>query len=100
MSDDAPVESSPLIAAAALVGMGIALRQLKPDLLDLPDGDTSRPHLDRGMSRKVRKTRDGIARILPSNLVHSLGNSLMLLGGGIALLRLLDEAVDDQERLF
>jgi hypothetical protein len=37
---------------------------------------------------------------MPSNMLNSLGNSLMLIGGGLTALRLLDEVVDDQERLF
>ena len=98
---DAPGKNQPLIAAAALVGTGVLLRQWKPTLLDLPDGKKKRPHLDRGMSRQVRKARDGVAKFaLPSNMVRSLGNSLLTLGGGLVALRLLDEVVDDHERLF
>lgn len=98
---DAPGKNTPLIAAAALVGTGVLLRQWKPTLLDLPDAKKKRPHLDRGVSRKVRKARDGVAKLaLPSNMLNSLGNSLLVLGSGLALLRLADEVVDEDERLF
>ena len=98
---DLPQKNQPLIAAAALLGTGVLLKTWKPTPLDLPEPKKKRPHLDRGMSRKVRKARDGFARfVLPSNMLNSLGTSLMTLGGGIALLRLVDEIVDDKERLF
>ncbi|WP_018146723.1 hypothetical protein [Henriciella marina] len=98
---DAPGKNAPLIAAAALVGTGVLLRQWKPTLLDMPEPRKKRPHLDSGMSRKVRKARDGVAKFaLPSNMLNSLGNSLLAIGGGLALLRLVDEVVDDKERLF
>ncbi|MGB3627730.1 MAG: hypothetical protein WA989_18030 [Henriciella sp.] len=98
---DAPGKNQPLIAAAALVGTGVLLRQWKPTLLDMPDPKKKRPHVDSGLSRKVRKARDGVAKIaLPSNMVRSMGNSLLALGGGIVAMRLLDEVVEDNERLF
>ena len=98
---DAPGKNQPLIAAAALVGTGVLLRQWKPTVLDMPDTKKKRPHIDRGATRKVRQTRDTVAKwALPSNMVKSLGNSLLVLGGGLAALRLIDEVVDDHERLF
>ena len=96
-----PVKNTPLIAAAALIGTGVLLRQWKPTALDLPDAKKKRPHLDSGVSRQVRKARDGVARFaMPSNMLNSLGNSLFAIGGRLALLRLVDEVVDDKERLF
>ncbi|MEQ8557062.1 MAG: hypothetical protein RIB03_02000 [Henriciella sp.] len=98
---NAPVKNQPLIAAAALVGTGVLLRQWKPTMLDLPDAKKKRPHFDRGVSRKVRKARDGVAKVaMPPNMLHSLGNSLLAIGGGLVALRLIDEIVDDRERLF
>jgi hypothetical protein len=96
-----PQKNQPLIAAAALIGTGVLLRAWKPTLLDMPEPKKKRPHLDTGVRRKVRKTRDRVAAFaMPSNMLNSLGNSLMLIGGGLTALRLLDEVVDDQERLF
>lgn len=98
---DLPQKNQPLIAAAALLGTGVLLKTWKPTPLDLPDPKKKRPHLDRGMSRKVRKARDGIAKFaLPSNMLNSLGTSLITVGGVLAVLRLVDEVVDEQERLF
>lgn len=98
---DAPGKNHPLIAAAALVGTGVLLRQWKPTLLDLPDPKKKRPHVDSGLSRKVRRARDGVTKFaMPPNMVRSLGSSLLALGGGLVALRLLDEVVDDNERLF
>ena len=96
---NAPAEISPLLIGAALLGAGIALRQVQPSVLSLPD----RPdqlHTGRGLQRAARKTRDGIASVLPSNLTGSIGRSLAIMGAGLVMVRLLDMAVDDSDQLF
>ncbi|SFG45929.1 hypothetical protein SAMN04488020_102292 [Palleronia marisminoris] len=95
----APARTSPLLLGAALVGAGLVLRNWEPEALRLPDRPT-RPHLDRGTSRIARKTRDLIARILPGNMTGSMGRTLVIMGAGLVLVRLLDMAADEQERLF
>ena len=98
---DEPGKNTPLIAAAALVGTGVLLRQWQPTALDMPEPKRKVLHRDKGISRKIRKTRDKVAKFaLPSNMLTSLGNSLLAIGGGLILLRLVDEVVDDSERLF
>ena len=92
-------KNSPLIAAAALVGTGLVLRSMRPKLLDVPKAG-SKPHFDQGKERRMRQARDGIATFLPKNLIQSIGNSLLMIGGGIAALRVLDELVDEDEKLF
>ena len=91
--------ASPLLIGAALIGAGLLLRQVEPQALSLPDkpdGD----HRDSGRQRLARKTRDGIAKVLPSNLTGSVGRTLLMMGGGLVLIRLLDMAVEEGEELF
>lgn len=95
----APAHTSPLLLGAALVGAGLVLRNWEPDALRLPERPT-RPHMDRGASRMAREARDLIARILPGNLTGSIGRTLVIMGAGLVLVRLLDMAADEQERLF
>ena len=95
----APARTSPFLLGAALLGAGLVLRQWEPEALRLPERPT-RPHLDRGASRMARKTRDLIARILPGNMTGSMGRTLVIMGAGLVLVRLLDMAADEQERLF
>ncbi|WOI54725.1 hypothetical protein [Parvularcula sp. LCG005] len=95
-----PAYNAPLFASAMLFAAGIALRQWKPAALDLPKLP-EQINLDKGKSRHMRQARDSIAKfLLPRNLSGSISNSLIMLGGGVLLLRLLDEIVDDDERLF
>ena len=92
-------DAAPLILGAALIGGGLLLRQWQPKALALPD----RPavtHRDRGARRVARLTRDGIARVLPGNLTGSIGRTLLIMGAGLVLVRLLDAAVEDGEELF
>lgn len=97
---DQPGKNSPLLAIAALAGTGLLLRQWKPTSLDLPKAD-NRDHLDEGPSRRVRQARDGVAKfLLPSNVIKSLGTSLLTAAGGLIALRMADEFVDEDERLF
>ncbi|WOI56899.1 hypothetical protein [Palleronia sp. LCG004] len=94
-----PSELSPILLGTALLGAGLLLRQWEPGALSLP----SKPdvvHRDRGLKRAARRTRDGIARFLPSNMTGSLGRSLAIMGAGLVLVRLLDMAVEDDETLF
>jgi hypothetical protein len=97
---DKPVfELSPWLIGALLVGGGLLLRAWEPTALTLPDRPDAM-HRDRGMRRGIRRTRDGIARILPSNMTASIGRSLVIMGAGLVLVRLLDMAVEDGEELF
>ena len=95
----APAQTSPLILGAALLGAGLVLRNWEPEALRLPDRP-DRPHRDRGARRVARKTRDGIARVLPGNMTGSVGRTLVIMGAGLVLVRLLDMAADEQEQLF
>ncbi|SPJ26281.1 hypothetical protein [Palleronia abyssalis] len=91
--------TSPLLIGAALVGAGLLLRQWEPRALNLPDRP-DRPHRDRGAKRMARKTRDTVAKILPGNLTGSIGRTLLIMGAGLVLVRLLDMAADESEQLF
>ncbi|SEN42884.1 hypothetical protein [Palleronia pelagia] len=99
MTRNAPAELSPIIVGAALLGTGMLLRRWQPSALSLPERPDTL-HRDSGARRAARKTRDGIARVLPSNLTGSLGRTLIIAGAGLVLVRLLDFAVDDGEALF
>lgn len=94
-----PPQSSPIIAGLALVGIGLLIRQWQPQALELPntEGRTSR---DRGLRRVARKSRDGLARVLPGNLTGSIARSLLVMGAGLILVRALDELVEDEDALF
>ena len=94
-----PGKNSPLLAAAALVGTGLLLRSWKSTAMDLPDAK-AREHNDEGASKRLREARDGVARFMPANMMKSLGNSLLMMAGGIVILRVADELVDEKERLF
>ena len=94
-----PAHSSPVLIGAVLLGGGLLLRNWNPGALGLPDKPV-RQHADRGRERAARIFRDGIARVMPSNLTGSVGRTLMLMGAGLVLVRLLDMAVDEGEELF
>lgn len=96
--DNAP-RSSPLLSGIALLIAGVFVRRLKPSFLELPEHDGSGSN-DRGMSRAARKSRDGVARVLPSNLTASIGRTLIIMGAGLILVRALDELVEDEDALF
>jgi hypothetical protein len=94
-----PSKSDPLVAAMTLLGAGLVLRTWKPEALQLPTRP-DQPKLDSGYRRRARQARDAIAQGLPPNMNASLSNALLFVGGGLALLRLLDEVVEESERLF
>ena len=96
---ETPQRTSPLLAGLALLGAGVLIRQWQPTLLELPDPD-SRPRRDRGVARLARKSRDGLAQVLPTNLTGSIARSLMFVGAGLMLVRLLDMLVEDDDALF
>ncbi|MCX8225792.1 MAG: hypothetical protein OTI35_06935 [Sulfitobacter sp.] len=96
--DNSP-RTSPLLAGIALLGAGLVLRQVKPAFLSLPEPD-ARNHNDRGVRRAARKSRDGLAKVLPSNLTGSIGQSLIIMGFGLLTIRALDAMVDDENALF
>lgn len=68
-------ETSPMLIGAALIGAGLLLRRVEPDALSLPDKPDV-AHRDSGARRAARITRDGIAKVLPSNLTGSVGRTL------------------------
>lgn len=92
-------QTSPLLIGAVLIAGGLLLRNWNPSALSLPD-KADGPHRDSGRQKAARRTRDGIARILPGNMTGSIGRSLLIMGAGLVLVRLLDMAVDDDEALF
>ena len=94
-----PAEISPFLIGAALIGAGYALRQVQPSIFSLPD-KPDQLHRDSGAQRVARITRDGIAKVLPSNLTGSVGRTLLMMGAGLVLIRLLDMAADEGEQLF
>ena len=91
--------TSPLVIGALLIGGGVLLRRWEPSHLKLP-GKPDRRHRDSGWERRARIARDGVAKVLPSNLTGSVGRSLIVMGAGLVLVRLLDMAVDENEELF
>lgn len=97
--NDTPAHISPILIGAALLGAGIALRQVQPKALSLPERP-DRAYTDRGLQRVARKSRDAVATFLPSNMTGSIGRSLAIMGAGLVMVRLLDMAVDDTDQLF
>lgn len=92
-------QSSPLIIGAALLGAGLILRNWQPSALSLPEPPEI-PHSDSGLQKGARRTRDILARFLPGNMTGSIGRTLLIMGAGLVLIRLLDMAVDESEALF
>jgi len=91
--------SSPLLAGIALLGAGLVLRRVQPSVLSLPEPDGA-DHNDRGVKRAARKSRDGLAGVLPGNLTGSIGRSLIIMGAGLMAIRALDAVVDDEDALY
>ena len=96
--DQSP-KSSPVLAGIVLLGAGLLIRQWQPHALRLPEPENHNRR-DRGLRRAARKSRDGLAALLPSNLTGSVARSLMIMGGGLIALRLLDLLVDEDESLY
>lgn len=96
---DQTPKSSPVLAGIVLLGAGLLIRQWQPAALELPEPE-NRNRRDRGLKRAARKSRDGLAGILPSNLTGSIGRSLMIMGAGLLTLRALDFLADDDDRLY
>ena len=91
---------SPLLAGLALLGAGLLVRQWQPRLLDMPEqADTARDNGTR-VQNAARKSRDGVARVLPGNMTGSIGRSLIVMGVGLIAVRTLDLLVDDDDALF
>jgi hypothetical protein len=99
VSMDQSPKSSPVLTGIALLGAGILIRQWQPDALRLPE-PANHHRRDRGLRRAARKSRNGLAMILPSNLTGSIGRSLMIMGAGLLTLRLLDLLADQDEQLY
>ena len=96
--DEQP-KSSPVLTGIVLLGAGLLIRQWQPRALNLPEPE-NRLRRDRGLQRAARKSRDGLAGLLPSNLTSSIARSLMVMGAGLLTLRALDLLADDDERLY
>ncbi len=92
-------DAAPLIIGAALIGGGLLIRRWQPSALALPDRPEA-THRYSGARRAARHLRDGVARVLPSNLTGSIGRTLLIMGAGLVLVRLLDGVVEDGEELF
>lgn len=93
-------QSSPLLAGLALLGAGLVMRRWQPGVLELPGKPDNAKSKDRGMRRIARKSRDGLASVLPGNLTGSIARSMMIMGAGLILVRALDELVEDDDALF
>ena len=91
--------TSPLLAGIALLGAGLVLRRVQPSVLSLPEPDGADRN-DRGVKRAARKSRDGLAGVLPGNLTGSIGRSLIIMGAGLVAIRALDAVVDDEDSLY
>ena len=96
---DKSPRTSPLLAGLALVGAGLVLRQVQPSVLSLPSPENAHSN-DRGVRRAARKSRDGLAGVLPRNLTGSIARSLMIMGLGLITIRALDALVDDEDALY
>ena len=96
--DEQP-KSSPVLTGIVLLGEGLLFRRWQPHALHLPEPEI-RDRRDRGLKRAARKSRDGLAGLLPSNLTGSIARSLMIMGAGLLTLRALDLLADDDEQLY
>ena len=92
-------EASPLLIGAALLGAGLVLRNWQPSALSLPEPPDI-PRQSTGLQKAARLGRNVLARFLPGNLTGSIGRTLLIMGAGLVLVRLLDMAVDESEALF
>tara|TARA_R110002020_G_scaffold46238_1_gene131634 strand:+ start:377 stop:673 length:297 start_codon:yes stop_codon:yes gene_type:complete len=95
-----PGRSSPLLTGILLLCAGFLLRRWKPSALRLPERDENRSYNDSGVARAARKSRDGLATVMPGNLTGSVGRSLLVMGAGLIMVRALDGLVDDKDALF
>lgn len=91
---------SPITAGLTMIGLGVLLRWARPRALDMPDRLHDGDFGGRGLDGAARKTRDGVAEVLPDNLSDGLARSLMIFGAGLILLRALDQTMDDDDALF
>jgi hypothetical protein len=97
--DKAP-HNSPLLTGFALLGAGLLVRRWQPTVLDIPEEEDASLARDRGWRRAARRSRDGVAKVMPGNLTGSIGRSLIVMGAGLILVRVLDEMVEDDHALF
>lgn len=100
MSDQPSPATAPILAGLALLGMGLLVRRWQPAALTLPDNPDSDGRRDRGLSKAARKSRDGVASVLPGNMTGSIGRTMMIMGAGLILVRALDELVEDEDALY
>ena len=71
---NAPVKNQPLIAAAALAGTGVLLRQWKPTMLDLPEASLFKVQYNKLLSL----TSFIPVRDMPDRLTRTSGNTLLV----------------------
>ncbi len=90
--------TTPLLLGLAMVALGLAASRIEPGALSLPAPSARRKRLsDVRTGRDAAKVaRDGIANFIPDNLTASIGRTLMLMGGALLAVRLLDEFVEDE----
>ncbi len=100
MPEKTSPSTAPIMAGIALLGAGLLMRRWRPSVLNLPDRPEKSSHADRGIARAARKSRDGVATVLPRNMTGSIGRSLIIMGAGLIMVRAFDELVDDEEALF
>ncbi|ETX29960.1 hypothetical protein [Roseivivax isoporae] len=87
---------APFLIGLAMVGVGLAARQVEPEALRLPKpGAKARLRDVRSGRDAARAARDGLAGLLPSNLTRSVGRTMILMGAALIAVRALDELVDD-----
>ncbi|KIN60152.1 Glucosyltransferase MdoH [Sulfitobacter noctilucae] len=100
MSEQPAPANAPILAGLALLGMGLLVRRWQPRALSLPDKPDTGSHRDRGVAKVARRSRDGVAAVLPRNMTGSIGRSLLVMGAGLIIVRALDELVEDDDALF
>jgi hypothetical protein len=88
---------NPFLVGPAMVGVGLAARQIEPDTLSRPAPGRDRQRLGDARHDRdaARHARDGIARFIPANLTRSKGRTLIIMGAALLAVRALDEFVED-----
>ncbi|MDF1728310.1 MAG: hypothetical protein P1U53_11240 [Sulfitobacter sp.] len=100
MSNQPSPATAPILAGLALLGLGLLVRRWQPAALTLPESPDGESQRDAGLSKAARKSRDGVAAVLPGNMTGSIGRTLLIMGAGLIMVRALDELVEDDDALF
>lgn len=89
---------TPIAVGVGLLAVGALLWKTKPSMLDMPDPLPLGKEPDNSFSRRaLRKTRDGVSHVAPSNLSVSLGRSMVIGGLALVLTRILDELTGKED---